>query len=373
MRVTRKKAVEVVIHILVWCIIFLMLQTIGMPREIKINPIRQMITSALIVSLFYLNYLVFVPKFLSKKQILQFLLSNTILLTVLFFTSKYLVIQYPDIITQPNQFQPFKPKSGPNPIPYPYPSHTPGHKPNYGPDPGFKDNLPNHSGFIGVVIGFLVIAVSTSIKVTQSWYTNEEQRKEMQNEKLSAELLFLKSQINPHFFFNTLNSIYYLAQTKSDLSPVAILKLSEIMRYIIYEAVREKVQLKKELDYIQNYIDLQRLRLNENMNVEYIVNSSNENLLIGPMLLIPFVENAFKHGIDFAQNSTITIIATTEDTKLTFSVANPKVQQNRVNLVSSGVGLLNVKKRLDLLYPNNYYLNITEGRIFKVELIINLK
>ena len=364
---TRKKTVEIVIHILVWSIIFLMLQTVGLPREIKINPIRQIITGTLIVSLFYLNYLIFVPKFLSQKQIVQFLLSNIFLLFVLFFTSKYLVIKYPDIITQPNNFLPYNPNAAPNP------DQTTNNNPNHRPSPRFKDALPNPSGFIGVVIGFLVIAVSTSIKVTQSWYTNEEQRKEMQNEKLSAELLFLKSQINPHFFFNTLNSIYYLAQTKSDQSPIAILKLSEIMRYIIYETVREKVPLKKELDYIQNYIDLQLLRLNENMKVEYIINSRSDNLLIGPMLLIPFVENAFKHGIDFAQNSTITIVATTEDSKLTFSVTNPKVQQNRINLVSSGVGLLNVKKRLDLLYPNNYSLNITEGRIFKVELIINLQ
>jgi len=338
---------------MVWSLIFLMLDLIGSPQEIQINPIRQIITGLLVVSIFYLNYLVFVPLFLSQKQVIQFLLVNVILLFVVFFISKYLIIQYPDIITSHG--------------------HWPTPPSNMGPPPDFKKNFPNNAGFLSVAIGFLAIAVSTSIKVTESWYTNEKQRKEIENEKLSAELLFLKSQINPHFFFNTLNSIYYLAQTKSDQSPIAILKLSEIMRYIIYEAVREKVPLRKELDYIQNYIDLQLLRLNENMKIEFIVKLDRENLLIGPMLLIPFVENAFKHGIDYAQNSTITITATTQNAKLTFSVTNPKVQQSRINLVSSGVGLKNVKKRLDLLYPNSHSLIINQGLNFTVELTINLE
>jgi len=378
----RKNTVVVIIHILVWALVFLLLQTVGAPKQIKINPTRVIITGLLFVTVFYLNFLVFVPLFLSQKQIIQFLCVNIILLFAVFIVSKELVIKYPDVILNTEQFAHKLPQNGPAPWHGPDPNQQSnldqrsGPNPNHGPGPSpdhFKDDLPKHSGFIGMVIGFLVIAVSTSIKVTQSWYTNEEQRKEMQNEKLSAELLFLKSQINPHFFFNTLNSIYYLAQTKSDLSPVAILKLSEIMRYIIYEAIREKVPLKKELDYIQNYIDLQLLRLNENMKVEYHVNVTNENLLIGPMLLIPFVENAFKHGIDFAQNSTITIVASTEENLLTFSITNPKMQQNRVNLVSSGVGLQNVKKRLELLYPNKYSLNIKEGSHFTVELIINLE
>lgn len=354
MAIFQKNSVVFAIHLLTWSVIFLLLHTVGLPQQIEVNPVREIITGLLVVSVFYLNYLVFVPLFLTQKQVVVFMLVNAILLFAVFFISKYLVVAFPDAHPFLEQLPPPPPEGMNMPR-------------------EFKKDFPRHAGFLNVVIGFLIIAVSTSIKVTQSWYNNEKQRKEIQNEKLSAELLFLKSQINPHFFFNTLNSIYYLAQTKSDQSPVAILKLSEIMRYIIYETVREKVPLRKELDYIQNYIDLQLLRLNENMKVEYQIDVPNENLMIGPMLLIPFVENAFKHGIDYAQNSTISIVATAENNRLTFSVTNPKVQQNKVNLVSSGVGLKNVKKRLELLYPNNYNLTIKATRLFSVELTINLE
>jgi len=324
-----------------------------MQQPIAHNSLTQFIIWSLFIGLFYLNYLLFAPYSLPSKQLTQYFLFCTVSLTVIFFAVRWLVIISPssfNMATNPQQSTSFS-----------------GHITSL-----FQLELPNHAGALGAIIGLMILAISTSIKATQSLYLNEEKRKEIQNEKLSAELLFLKSQINPHFFFNTLNNLYYLAQTKSDQSPVAILKLSEIMRYIIYEAVKDRVPLAKEIDYIQNYIDLQRLRLNNNVSIEFTAHLGVQSHQIGPMLLIPFVENAFKHGIDYTQPTTVSISALVEDNTLHFCVKNPHIQQNRVNLVSSGVGLKNVKKRLELLYPGNFRLSIQEDQLFTVDLHINL-
>lgn len=336
-----------------WILVFTIIHYVVMQEPIALNPVKQFFTWGLLIGLFYLNYLVFVPLLFPQKRLILYLLICSTSLVVIFFSVKYLTTHFPDTINFSAYPQLLSPAPGNS-------------------TPQFQHDLPAHTGALSVIIGFVILAISTSIRVTQSLYLNEEQRKEIQNEKLSAELLFLKSQINPHFFFNTLNSIYYLAHTKSDQSPAAILKLSEIMRYIIYEAVKDKVPLAKEMDYIQNYIDLQRLRLNDNVNIEFVVHLGSQSYQIGPMLLIPFVENAFKHGIDYTQTTTISISAVMENKTLHFCVKNPNIQQNRVNLVSSGVGLKNVKKRLELLYPGNFQLFIREEQLFTVDLYLNL-
>lgn len=349
----RKKIFTTALHALGWILVFTIIQYLVMQEPIALNPVKQFFTWGLLIGLFYLNYLVFVPLLFPQKRLILYLLICSTSLVVIFFSVKYLTARFPDTINFSAHAQLSLSSS------------------NYSTSE-FRYDLPTHAGTLGIIVGFMILAISTSIRVTQNLYLNEEQRKEIQNEKLSAELLFLKSQINPHFFFNTLNSIYYLAHTKSDQSPVAILKLSEIMRYIIYEAVKDKVPLAKEMDYIQNYIDLQRLRLNDNVSIEFVVHLGSQNYQIGPMLLIPFVENAFKHGIDYTQTTTISISAIMEDKTLHFCVKNPNIQQNRVNLVSSGVGLKNVKKRLELLYPSNFQLFIREEQLFTVDLYLNL-
>ena len=353
MGLVRKKISAAALHTISWILVFTIIQYVFLQQPIGLYPLMQFIAWSLFIGLFYLNYLVFAPFFLPHKRLTQYFLLCTVSLTVIFFAVKYLAINSSNsfnIAPNPQQSISF---SG-------YITSL------------FRLELPNHTGALGVIIGLMILAVGTSIKATQSLYLNEEKRKEIQNEKLSAELLFLKSQINPHFFFNTLNNLYYLAQTKSDQSPVAILKLSEIMRYIIYEAVKDRVPLAKEIDYIQNYIDLQRLRLNDNVSIEFTAHLGVQSHQIGPMLLIPFVENAFKHGIDYTQPTTVSISALMEDNTLHFCVKNPYIQQNRVNLVSSGVGLKNVKKRLELLYPSNFRLSIQEDQLFTVDLHINL-
>jgi len=225
------------------------------------------------------------------------------------------------------------------------------------------------------VLLFLSIAVSTSIKITGKWYSNEKERKEMENQKLSAELSLLKSQINPHFFFNTLNSIYSLAIQKSSKTPEAIVKLSELMRYIIYEADKNLVPLKKELEYIRNFVELQKLRIMSNVKITYNIEGIYSDIMIEPLLFLPFIENAFKHGLDYTKDCEIKIKFAITQNRLVFTVENPLVQQSKMqSSESSGKGLANTKKRLQLLYADNHELKVNQiDDLFIVELSLKLR
>jgi sensor histidine kinase YesM len=230
-------------------------------------------------------------------------------------------------------------------------------------------------GYNSVLFCFAVLALGTSIKVTENWYENEKQRKEMENQKLGAELSLLKSQINPHFFFNTLNSIYSLAIIKSDKTPEAVVKLSEIMRYIIYDTERKLVPLSKEVEYIANYIELQRLRLPEEIKVIFKTKLGKEESVIEPLLLLPFVENAFKHGVDIEKGGVISVSITQTGNELQLHVENPLIDADINNKSGqSGIGMNNTLKRLELLYHDNF--SITNGPVKKnyiVDLILKLK
>jgi LytS/YehU family sensor histidine kinase len=218
-----------------------------------------------------------------------------------------------------------------------------------------------------------ILAVGTSIRVTEGWFINEKQKKEMENQKLGAELSLLKSQINPHFFFNTLNSIYSLAIIKSDRTPEAVLKLSELMRYIIYDTERKRVHLSREVEYIANYIELQRLRLPEEVSVVFTPDLGNRDAFIEPLLLLPFVENAFKHGVDVEKGGAITVTIKLSDTELFLQVVNPLVENGGGLRDRTGIGMENTLKRLSLLYKDSF--TFSAGPVesdFVVKLILKL-
>ncbi|HEU4555921.1 MAG TPA: sensor histidine kinase [Chitinophaga sp.] len=209
-----------------------------------------------------------------------------------------------------------------------------------------------------VLAALLMLLMSGFIKIAQEWFKSEQQREALKVEKLHAELKFLKSQINPHFLFNCLNTIYSLAHKHSAQTENAIIKLSTIMRYMIYESNEDKVQLQDELQYLQDYIDIQRLRLPSGIQVDYQERGSPDGLWIEPMLLIPFVENAFKHGISYTDHSFISIIVTIEQQVVRLLVKN-SLFPRRVG-EQGGIGLQNVLKRLELLYINKHEVTITE-------------
>lgn len=186
--------------------------------------------------------------------------------------------------------------------------------------------------------------------------------KEAENERLKSELSFLRSQISPHFMFNVLNSVVSLSRRKPEMVEPVVIKLSELMRYMIYETTDSKVPLQKEALYLESYIELQKIRFGNDIQINYQVEQIDSTCSIEPMLLIPFVENAFKHGVGMIENPSIDILLKYENNKIIFTV------QNKVNPLSklekkdesSGIGLANVRRRLELLHPNNYSLNIQE-------------
>jgi two-component system, LytTR family, sensor kinase len=210
------------------------------------------------------------------------------------------------------------------------------------------------------------------IKFAIDWIESQKLKAEMVNQSQASELALLRSQVNPHFLFNTLNNIYSLVCQKSQDAPEAIMKLSSIMRYMLYDTNTDKVLLEKEIEYLHSFIQLQKLRTSQSDFAEFIITGETNGLTIAPMLLIPFVENAFKHGSRNVPNPAIQIALDSNPEKITFEVTN----YIRKNTVASkdktgGIGLPNIRRRLDLLYPGKYNLNISEENdLYRVKLII---
>jgi LytS/YehU family sensor histidine kinase len=239
-----------------------------------------------------------------------------------------------------------------------------------------KNNFPRHrEGSINLrppILLLLFFALSTCVKLVSEWYKSEKERTLVASQKINSELSFLKAQLNPHFLFNTLNSIYSLANKKSDDTTVAIVRLSELMRYMIYEANEEFISLEKEIEYIKNYISLQLLRLRDSSRVKINVHGSLK-YKIEPLLLISFIENAFKYGTDYKGKTEIRVVITTKNDVLHLEVYNISSLQNLGNK-NSGIGLENIKNRLNLLYPNAHTLEIIKSKkSFEISLKINLK
>lgn len=203
------------------------------------------------------------------------------------------------------------------------------------------------------------VFISTAYKFSTDWFVNEKVKKNLEKEKLEAELAFLKSQINPHFLFNSLNNIYSLAYQRSEKTPEAVLKLSEIMRYMLQESNGSRVDLSEELRYLNNYIELQKLRFKNRAYVDLSISGEPGGHQIAPLILIAFVENAFKHGLASDPEHPIAISVLIEPNRLKFKVSNKKSLMNKDE--ASGIGLNNVKRRLELLYSGKYALEIFDN------------
>jgi sensor histidine kinase YesM len=193
-----------------------------------------------------------------------------------------------------------------------------------------------------------------------------------EKEQLALELKFLRSQISPHFLFNVHNNLVSMARHKSDLLEPSLVKLSSLMRYMIYESNEKKISLLKELDYLRSYIELQEIRFGEDVSIKKNIEEASATYSLEPMLLIPFVENAFKHGVVLVADPFIDIQASIDKDVLHFSVRNRFENENQTKDDSSGIGLANVRARLNLLYPKRHRLEIKAAdHIYHVELSIN--
>lgn len=215
------------------------------------------------------------------------------------------------------------------------------------------------SVFFTTLFVLLVSAVSTAYGLITTLVDQDKARQEEQQERLKSELAFLRSQISPHFIFNILNSIVYLIRSRSKQAEAVTLKLSELMRYMLYQSNGSNIPLQQELEYLTNYIELQRIRFEEDVDIQLQIEGAPGGQIIEPMLMIPFVENAFKHGVGMILNPIIDITAKIDEKALVFSVKNkiaPEMPEDKD--FSSGIGLRNVKRRLELLYPDAHELEI---------------
>ena len=230
-------------------------------------------------------------------------------------------------------------------------------------------------GFVDFSLFFyiLTVAISTSLGVSKIAMQNSAKQKEAEVKQKEAELKFLTAQVNPHFLFNSLNTIYSLsAEEEANKTTNAVLKLSEIMRYPLKEGLQKEVPLESEIDFLKNFIELQKIRLGKDYPIYFEVKGEIENIYIAPLIFISFVENAFKYGISNALEYPIYISLETSNRKLFFKIKN--TIHKKQNAESSGLGIENVRKRLDLIYPDQHQLEIKkEGEYFLVELKLDFE
>jgi Histidine kinase len=327
------------------CLAFLSLPILSSPdfgqgwNLIHINPFQKnFVRFVLLLGLFYTSYYYFIPKlyFNNKK----------VLFTIAVLASYSVLIGLTEVI--------FGNKSN-------YPKHdSPAH---------FHAPHPEHSEFFDsqlLIPFFLVIVLAFLIKLNNRLI-------EIHDEKLNAEVSYLKAQINPHFLFNTLNSLYALTLQKSNEAPDAVLKLSSIMRYVVTESAQDYVSLEKELNYIKDYIDLQKLRIDKSFPLSFEINGDILGKVITPLILIPFIENAFKYGINPDENSFIKIQILIKDQTLQMIVKNAIVATEISEELKTEEGLKNTIKRLDFIYPDKHTLQVIEdGKTYEVNLKIEL-
>ena len=227
------------------------------------------------------------------------------------------------------------------------------------------------------LINLFVGLASTLYKILTDWLIHQNEKIALQSQNLQSELKFLKSQINPHFFFNTLNNLYALTLKKSDLAPEIVLRLSEMMRYMLYESNEKMVQLEKEINYVKNYLELEKLRQGDRFDIQFNLRGELTEKKIAPLMFIPFLENSFKHGLDNQiKSGFVNIDLNLKDDQIELTIENskpPSIPKPKQEKKSGGIGLENVKRRLKLIYPNKHNLQIVEKpHSFKVFLNINL-
>ncbi|MFA6086142.1 sensor histidine kinase [Mucilaginibacter sp.] len=346
------------------------------------------------IALFYLNAYVLFPKLFLQKKYLNYAIVCFCLLTGIYFLQPFDRLLHNNVVKRNNMAmqQPGGPPFG-NP---PNDSFGPGGPPpsNNGRQGTPGDSLTTgkqfsrgkgqfsqfgrpgwgrgrHVDTTSLFLFVMIMALSTAIKTVQQWQATEQRVISAEAEKASAELSFLKAQINPHFLFNTLNNIYTLAVTNNPNTAESIMKLSNIMRYVTDDVTEDFVTLQSEVACIEDYIDLQRLRLGGKTKVNFNITGTIAQQKIAPLLLMTFVENVFKYGVSKQYESAININLDIVDGAVTFMCVNP-IFEHKENIERTGIGIANTKKRLEHLYPGRHILKITDdNNMFVVVLTLH--
>ena len=343
---TKKYIWQILIHLLLWILFYglLLYPFVSQGRPIPPDlPVRLLLATGI----YYINYYYLVPKILLQKKTENYIVITAVLLVVFSLIA--------NLITSISTFHAIAEDA-----------------PNWNKNSASSEIPEFRMLFMSVITFGIPFVVSSLLRIFMEWKKNEDLRKIIETEKVNSELQFLKTQLNPHFLFNSLNAIYSLSVKKSPDASEAIINLSELMRYMLYEADQDLVPLTKELDYIKNYVQLQRLRLSDSENVGLKISGEDRGKAIAPLIFISFIENAFKYGTDFKGKTNVKINLTIFKEAVHFSVIN-KIGAFKKEAKSSGVGLQNIKNRLNLLYPNSHDLSVeNDGENYCVRLTLKL-
>lgn len=322
-----KKWVIIAMHIAAWTLLFSLPFLLRPSYETKhehddsYSLIKYMITAALWAGYFYLNAYLLMPKFIYKKKYWEFALIQVVIFVIQIFFDWILFETF--LTARTYELKP---------------------------------------AILFVFFPFLfILATSTAYRMIRDKIKYDHILQQKEKENLTTELSFLRSQVSPHFMFNVLNNMVALARKKSDVLEPSLIKLSALMRYMLYEADEEKVPLEKEIEYLQSYIDLQQQRFGNHVTVQFNASTPDKHYDIEPMLLIPFVENAFKHGTGLIEEAKIVIELKANNNQLLFKVQNKyNPTSSEVKDKTSGIGLNNVERRLKLLYGHFQHLSIQQ-------------
>lgn len=335
---SRSKQITIALHGLIWCALLTLPFFLNGPPELygRIGPLPCnyfSLSNVLHIGLFYLNAFFLYSWFMTRKRWWLYVMSLIALTAGSYYIKDFILHRYfPQLAANPNAFQfTFFP-----------------------------------------TIFFLVI--STVYRLVLDKMATEKTQAKREAEKLATELKFLRSQVSPHFLFNVLNNLVSMARHKSDQLEPSLIRLADLIRYMLYESDEKKVPINREIEYLMSYIDLQKLRFQEDVEISADIDKAVHPGAIEPMLLIPFVENAFKHGIALVHEPFIRISLKITGNNLLFNVQNKFASGTQSKDSGSGIGLANTKARLALLYPDRHKLSVTEnGNIFHVDLSLQLK
>ncbi|MCU0345380.1 MAG: histidine kinase [Saprospiraceae bacterium] len=239
---------------------------------------------------------------------------------------------------------------------------------------GERFDMPAAKLLKNIIRDYSVVALGVCVYIIGDYRRNQQLNEQLIRAKAEAEIKLLKGQLHPHFLFNSLNNIYSLALSKSDLTADSILRLTELLDYLVYRANQDKVPLSKEVQLLENYVDLEKLRHGEKLQVEMDIAPLNDGQLVAPLILLPFAENCFKHGGPAADGVfRINIALRSDANKVVFQIANSK-KPRKTETAPGGIGLENIRQRLTLLYPNRHKLEIVDGaKWYEVQLEIKLR
>jgi len=330
-----------VYHILFWLAVLLILTILeGTQRGFLFTLSNELINICFYGLIVYFNLFYLIPNYLTKKRFLTY--GILLVLAAVIITPLKMLVFYVKFTGMPQAQQ---------------------------------DIIDNQYAYF--LTTFFIAGTSTIFKIVTDWARQLKDKQELETKTMQTELRFLKSQINPHFLFNTLNNLYALTLKKSEQAPEIVIKLSEMMRYMLYECNEKRVLLSKEIHYIRNYLDLEGLRQGKNVDISFEVEGQVGQQEIAPLLFIPFLENAFKHGLNnHIDHGFVRIKMYVDGKTVYFKIENtkapvkPKADPNRR---SGGIGLVNVHRRLNLIYPDRYDLRIDNNpNTYAVDLTIEL-